>query len=384
MAARSHGLDTEVVVVGAGPAGTAAAIRCREAGVGVTILERVAFPRERPGETLHPGVHSALASLGAAAVLDSPEVVRHPGVWSSTAARLVPYGGLGPDAWRGYQITRGPLDVALLSRALDLGARVRQPCRATSPLVERGRVVGVETSQGPLRSRYVVDAAGPGHWIARGLRLGLVRDSPALRARYGRRAGSCPTRDRAPAFTVEERGWSFTARVGHDLYSWTRLDLSGAPTPAEYVPEELRALRPAGPSRSADVSWRRARVAAGAGFFACGDAGALLDPAASQGVLRALLSGATVGRMISECLAGRSSERAAAARYRMWLEAAHGRETLRLRRLYSQLADAPGWSRAEMTAAGTRPLLSHEFPATNPRPGLTDPPSARSPSGEVE
>ena len=332
-------------MIGAGPAGTAAAIRAREAGAAVTILERAGFPRDRPGETLHPGAHSALDSLGIAEVLESPDVVRHAGVWNSTEARLGLYGGDGSRAWRGYQIRRRALDLALLSRALELGVEVRQPCRAVKPLVERGRIVGVETPHGVMRSRYVVDAAGPGHWLARGLRLGLVRDSPPLRVRYGLRIGSCPAREEAPAFAADARGWSYTARVGPDLYSWTRLDLSGAVTPADYVPEELRPLALHGRSRSADVGWRRARVAAGRGFFVCGDAGALIDPAASQGVIRALLGGATAGGLIALCLAGQTSERGAAVRYRSWLAAAHRREALRLRALYSRLPAAPAWCR---------------------------------------
>jgi len=311
----------------------------------VTVIERTAFPRDRPGETLHPGVRFALASLGAGEVLDAPELVRHEGVWSSVEGRLVPYGGDSADPWRGYQIERSRLDPDLLARAIALGAELSWRCRAVKPLLERGRVTGVETSRGRVRSRYVVDAAGAGHWLARRLRLGLVRESPPLRARYGLRVGVCAGCEEAPRFIVDERGWTYIARIGAAVYSWTRLDLSGAPTPADFVPVELRDLDPAGGSRSADVSWRQARVTAGPGFFACGDAGALLDPAASQGVLRALLAGATAGRLIGECVVGRRSERAAAAHYRGWLTAAHIRELLRLRTLYARRPDAPPWVR---------------------------------------
>jgi FAD-dependent oxidoreductase family protein len=47
-------------VIGGGPAGAAAAITAKRAGVGVVILEESPFPCVRPGETLHPGVEPLL------------------------------------------------------------------------------------------------------------------------------------------------------------------------------------------------------------------------------------------------------------------------------------------------------------------------------------
>ncbi|CAA9514798.1 MAG: hypothetical protein AVDCRST_MAG67-3023, partial [uncultured Solirubrobacteraceae bacterium] len=66
MAGRADGLalDADVAIVGTGPAGAAAAIACARSGLRVALLERSRLPRERPGETLHPGVEAPLRELG--------------------------------------------------------------------------------------------------------------------------------------------------------------------------------------------------------------------------------------------------------------------------------------------------------------------------------
>ena len=57
-------VDTDVLIVGAGPAGSAAAITCARNGLRVIVLEAVRFPRYRAGETLHPAVDVLWDRLG--------------------------------------------------------------------------------------------------------------------------------------------------------------------------------------------------------------------------------------------------------------------------------------------------------------------------------
>jgi flavin-dependent dehydrogenase len=58
-------MTTDVVVVGAGPAGSSVALRLCRAGVGVVLLERKRFPRDKVcGEYLSPGALAALSELG--------------------------------------------------------------------------------------------------------------------------------------------------------------------------------------------------------------------------------------------------------------------------------------------------------------------------------
>ena len=71
----------DVIVVGGGPAGAAAAISSVNRGLSVCLVERDQFPRDRPGETLHPGVQPLLALLGVEAEVLAAGFLRHPGIW---------------------------------------------------------------------------------------------------------------------------------------------------------------------------------------------------------------------------------------------------------------------------------------------------------------
>jgi flavin-dependent dehydrogenase len=55
----------EVLIIGAGPAGSAAAITLARAGLDVVLVDQHAFPRDKVcGDGLIPDAHQALAKLG--------------------------------------------------------------------------------------------------------------------------------------------------------------------------------------------------------------------------------------------------------------------------------------------------------------------------------
>src|SRR2546422_10979642 len=61
----AEGIDAAVAVVGAGPAGTAAALFAARRGYRVIVFDKRAFPRDKPcGEGLMPGGRPALRELG--------------------------------------------------------------------------------------------------------------------------------------------------------------------------------------------------------------------------------------------------------------------------------------------------------------------------------
>ena len=79
-------VDADVVVVGGGPAGSAAAIACATRGLSVVMCEREPPGRDRPGETLHPGIEPLLQQLGIADRLAYAVSARHPGAALRAAA----------------------------------------------------------------------------------------------------------------------------------------------------------------------------------------------------------------------------------------------------------------------------------------------------------
>jgi flavin-dependent dehydrogenase len=336
--------DADVLIVGAGPAGSAAAISCAEAGLQVLITDRETFPRDRPGETLHPGVEPLFGRLGVLEQVRAADYLRHEGVWVSWGSRheFVPYGGDAAGPWRGFQAWGADLDGRLLARTRELGATVLQPVAAWAPLVLGGRVAGVHTDRGTRRARFVIDAGGGRHWLARCLSLPLNRRTPPLAVRFGYAAGACPARDAAPAIVADERGWTWTARVRPGLYQWTRLTFGRRAPESGGPPPQFAGLAPRGRRRGADVTWRVVRPAAGPGYFLAGDAAFVLDPASSHGVLKALMSGILAGHLISGVHRGLWPEEMAARQYCGWLEEWFERDVLRLRGLYAQLPVSPG------------------------------------------
>ena len=70
--------DVDLLIVGAGPAGTSAAIRARQRGLSVLIADKAAFPRDKiceaegVVEALHDGQLVGRRRLGAVAVAVRP------------------------------------------------------------------------------------------------------------------------------------------------------------------------------------------------------------------------------------------------------------------------------------------------------------------------
>ena len=364
MASHSNPLKTDVAIIGAGPAGATTAISCAQAGLDVIILDRERFTRERPGETLHPGIEVLLEELRVAERVSQAGFPRHEGIWVrwDTPPRFVTYGADAAGQWRGYQAWGADLDTILLTRALELGAHVLRPCRALDPIVFGGRVSGLESSLGTIEAKVVVDASGSSRWLARRLGLMSRQYSPRLIARFGYREGACADRDEVPTITADETGWTWIAKIRPNLYHWTRLNLNEDTPDANYVPTELRGLLPLGRSRGADVSWRIVTKPAGPGYYVVGDAAAILDPASSHGVLKAVLSGTLAARLIVEAIALGNGV-AAAQRYEGWVNDRFEHDVAGLRALYARLPRPPHWVRGGRTEVGFAPA-SHRSTAS--------------------
>ena len=66
----------DVMIIGAGPAGTTAAALLAERGLDVGLVEREAFPRFRIGESLLPGGNAILKRLGLWEAMDEAGFIR--------------------------------------------------------------------------------------------------------------------------------------------------------------------------------------------------------------------------------------------------------------------------------------------------------------------
>jgi flavin-dependent dehydrogenase len=357
--------DVDIVVVGGGPAGAASALWCARHGLRVALLEREQFPRHRPGETLPPGVEPIFAQLGIAEAIVAAGFTRHPGTWVTWSGprRFDPFGRDSGGSWSGFQAPREQLDHLLLDAVRGPNAVVRQPCRALHPLRDRGSVIGVATSDGPLLARWVIDASGGSHWLTRRLNIPPQFASPRLIARYGYVTGECPERDDAPEIAADETGWSWSACIAPGLYHWTRLSLAEDDPLRDRPPRAFAQLTPVSRTRGANVTWRIVSQPAGPGYVCVGDAAAVLDPASSHGVLKGLMSGMMAAHVIAQAESGTASIAAATETYSTWLREWFRADVRALRRRYQELPNPPVWVR-EGSASSAEQVLTVQRLAT--------------------
>lgn len=149
----------EVLVVGAGPAGSAAARSLARAGLDVVLVDQHAFPRDKVcGDGLIPDAHRALRRLGLLdAVMARAQPVRH-------LRCVAPRGGHVDVPGTLAVLPRRDLDLLLCHGAAQAGARMHAPARFVAPIEEGGRVVGARLQAGEatreVRARWVVLASG--------------------------------------------------------------------------------------------------------------------------------------------------------------------------------------------------------------------------------
>ena len=178
----------QVIVVGAGPAGSATGYYLARAGVDVLVLDRAHFPRDKPcSEYMSPQASRVLADLdvlhdierAGAATLAGMQVRSPNGqTFVGRFAEVTGYRGFRD---RGLALRRTVLDPLLLARSRAAGARVEEGVRVTTLEFEaNGRVRGVE----------VLDARG----ARRTVRADLVVGADGLRSVVSRRLGLAGSR----------------------------------------------------------------------------------------------------------------------------------------------------------------------------------------------
>ena len=332
-------LDTDVIVVGGGPAGSATAITYAQRGLRVRLFERAVFTGPRPGETLHPGIEPLLRQLGLGDRFRATVGARHPGIWLSWGGerRFQPYGSDKDGPWHGFQVGRAAFDQLLLQQAMELGVTVHQPCAVGQVRVEGQRQVRAFTDAGLVSARIIVDATGRASLLSRRLGVARTAQSRRLMARYGYAAGCRPGADALQELIGDSNGWIWTATVHPGLCAWTRVVADGPRPDPAWVPMALRGLAPVGASRGADVTWRLAARTADPAWFMVGEAACLLDPLSSKGVLRAMMSGIAAGDLIAHVLYGRITASAAATVYQNWLSGWFSQEAGHLETFYREI-----------------------------------------------
>jgi menaquinone-9 beta-reductase len=149
----------DVLVVGAGPAGSACAQLLAREGFDVVLADQHSFPRDKVcGDGLIPDAHAALARLGVLEqVMARAQRARHVACIGPRGGRIDVPGALAV-------LPRRELDHIVCQAAIDAGARPLMPARFDGVLEEDGRVVGarlkIDGQVRELRCDSVVLATG--------------------------------------------------------------------------------------------------------------------------------------------------------------------------------------------------------------------------------
>jgi menaquinone-9 beta-reductase len=202
----------DVLVIGAGPAGSACAATLAAAGWSVCLVDQHDFPREKVcGDGLIPDAHAALQRLG---MLD--EVMAHAERVGQVRC-VAPRGGQVDVPGTLAVLPRRILDFLLVRHAQRQGVRLVTPVKFDAVLEDAdGRVVGARLRQGEarpeVRARWVVLATGAGvpPLVAAGLCTRRTPSGIALR-------GYVHNPSRAGRHTTMDVVWDKALRPG---YGW--------------------------------------------------------------------------------------------------------------------------------------------------------------------
>ncbi|MBK6941703.1 MAG: FAD-dependent monooxygenase [Planctomycetes bacterium] len=354
--------DFDVVVIGAGPSGSATALALAARGLRVGVAERSAFPRDKVcGCTLDPRAVAALERLGLASTLAAlrPVALRHVRIAARSRGATLPLRGT-------LAVSRTAFDAALASAAASAGAHVATGHAVLGITREGGGFVVARAGAKAWTARAVVTAAG---LADASLSQPSVVDAQA-------RIGVAATLDaNSAAFARDElRMW-----VGADGYlGVARLEDDRVRVAAALAPAAVRGDIGAALDRvlaDAGSPWRLPRgvtfratppltrtrgAVAEPGLFAVGDACGYVEPFSGEGIGWALLSAELVTPAVVAALAGDArAHRDYDANWRSRV-GAHRRAAERL----LAWSRHPRWFAAALTAIRIAPPLARVWMPT--------------------
>jgi flavin-dependent dehydrogenase len=316
---RSSNYDT--IVIGAGPAGSAAAAILAENGLRVLVLEREKFPRYHIGESLLPFTCFPLRRLGLLEKMQASEFVKKYSVQfvsaSGKASQPFYFGRrYEPEVAQTWQVLRSEFDLMLMENARAKGAEILEETTVQELIRDDGQTVGVRAKNRAgealeFRAPMTLDCSGREaiaptrlNWRVREPKLNKVAVWTYYRGALRDEGidGGATT-----VAYVPEKGWFWYIPQHRDRVSvgvvaeGKYLTRDGVREPKDifireieqnaWIKNHLACGEQVGSYYlTSEFSWR-SRYCAADGLLLAGDAFGFLDPVFSSGVMLALKSG---------------------------------------------------------------------------------------------
>jgi flavin-dependent dehydrogenase len=342
---------SDLLIFGAGPAGLAAAIRARQRGLTVRLLDKPQRHRPRLGESLSPAAGPVLQELGAWEGFLADDHLPCPGnrwIWGSP--ELAFHSFTRDPRGQAWHLDRSRFERRLRSLALASGAELEElhhspEVRAASDGWEVG--TGLGASRSLHRARFLLDASGRSASIARALGARrLVTDRQVALLRHFRPEGS-PLRDRTSLVEAAADGWWYASLLPNGdlallLFTDPRrgAELAGDLQQFSRLLGQTRCLsllaarcRPITSTRVVAAGSAHLDRVAGRGWRAVGDAALSYDPLASHGLTFSLASGRDAADSLADALAG--DPQAACLQYQERIDRARCGYAASRRRIYA-------------------------------------------------
>lgn len=340
--------DYDLIVAGAGPAGSACAITAARLGARVLLLEKDRFPRHKVcGEFVSPESLALLRGLLGEEMFSWHTPVSSARLFVDCKALTVP---VSPPA---QSIPRFDLDARLFQAVRRAGASAREGSAIQE--VRQGNTFKVQTSTEMLTARAVVnatgrwskltrfDVAGKEKWL--GLKGHFTEASPPPSVDlYFFPGGYCGVTP------VDSSAVNACAMVRADVAQ----SLEDVFVKEPELRRRSRAWQPLFPAVTTSPLYFRKPETESSGMFLAGDAAGFIDPFAGDGISLALHSGALAAEALMQFVAGKCSLEQAHQEYRSAYTrrfAPAFRNASRLRSAFS----APKWLRSTLFAAASLP-----------------------------
>ncbi len=332
MSATALPTQTDVVVIGGGPAGSTVSTLLAQQGHRAVLFERERFPRFHIGESLIPETYWVFRRLKMLEKMKASPFVKKYSVQfvSASGKESAPFyfwDNKPQECSQTWQVIRSEFDLLMLQNAQEQGVEVHQGTRVLEVLFEGDRAIGVRIQRADgceavVHARVVVDASGQSTMLQNRFKLRLwdpVLNKGAIWT-YWHGAYRDTGRDEGATLVVQttnKQGWFWYIPQHDETIS------VGVVAPFDYLfkgrgsheqtyNEEVEACpaikrrvsmgrRATGTFATKDYSYRSKQVA-GDGWVLVGDAFGFLDPLYSSGVLLALRSGEMAADAIAEGL----------------------------------------------------------------------------------